>query len=346
MNKTQSEWVKNPDGTRGWVWNPITGSLGDCPNPNARKLANGRLKERYLANDNIAPVYEGRIVLRLEDPFYPRFWEDRLNSIGKPNDYGYSQVKHRKGISVCEMSDLFGIGIPDEWIELVLGEILRWPEHRFYLRTKQPQNLPAWSPFPDNCWVGVPATDSEQYSRAVYWLKEIEAKVKYILLEPLLERIQLKAWPWQLFPEGKPKGICDQVIIGAQTKPYKPPEIEHIREIVEACDKAGVPVFLRNNLVPLFNTQKTIPRWATNQTGLRQEMPNVKREVSVLRTWICERCNREINVSFPCRRCNRQVCGECIVLREGSLQLCLDCAGDIESQSQLWCEVHYAKANT
>jgi len=175
------------------------------------------------------------------------------------------------------------------------------PQHTFIFLTKQPQNLPAWSPFPDKCHVGVTATGSEQYSRAVYWLKEIEAKVKYISLEPLLERIQLKAWPWQLFPEGKPKGICDGVIIGACTgtnsemsrlteddsglslmeygsKWTAQPKIEWVREIVEACDKAGVPVFLKNNLVPLFNTQKTIPRWATNQTGLRQEMPNVERD--------------------------------------------------------------------
>lgn len=56
------------------------------------------------------------------------------------------------------------------------------------------------------------------------------------------------------------------VIIGAQTKPYKPPKIEWVREITEACDKAGTLVFHKDNLKPIF----PIP---TNT--LRQELPNV-----------------------------------------------------------------------
>ena len=45
---------------------------------------------------------------------------------------------------------------------------------------------------------------------------------------------------------------CQWVIIGSQTKPYKPPKIEWVKEIVEACDKAGIPVFLKDNLKPLI----------------------------------------------------------------------------------------------
>ncbi len=38
------------------------------------------------------------------------------------------------------------------------------------------------------------------------------------------------------------------VILGSQTKPYKPPKIEWVQEIVETADKAGVEVFLKDNL--------------------------------------------------------------------------------------------------
>ena len=71
------------------------------------------------------------------------------------------------------------------------------------------------------------------------------------------------------------------VIIGAQTKPYKPPEIEWVKEIIEACDKAGVKVFLKNNLLKLLPVEK--PYWV-GLTGkkdehltakLRQEIPRV-----------------------------------------------------------------------
>ena len=38
------------------------------------------------------------------------------------------------------------------------------------------------------------------------------------------------------------------VIIGAQTKPLKIPPFEWVVEIVTVADKAGIPVFLKNNL--------------------------------------------------------------------------------------------------
>ena len=67
------------------------------------------------------------------------------------------------------------------------------PQHTFIFLTKQPQNLPAWSPFPDNAWVGVSATNQEQFDKAVKYLKEVEATVKFISFEPLLERISVSS---------------------------------------------------------------------------------------------------------------------------------------------------------
>ena len=312
INKTRIEWVKNPDGSQGYTWNPITGCLnhvnGLCKGGGfpcyAYKLANGRLKSRYLANKNTSTQnYD-------EDsyPFYPRFWEERLGAIPEIPDFKeYSsecrrqlQVDRQRGIFVCDMSDLFGIGIPDEWTSKVMEQIKLHPEHRFYLLTKQPQNLIKFSPFPDNAWVGVTATRTIQYAVAAYWLKEIEAKVKFISLEPFLERIAPKAWPWQLFPEGNPKGICDWLIIGACTgtkrdmeelcKRYlnltlmhwkgniwtAQPRIVDLREIVEAADRARIPVFLKDNLDSLLRTvDGQIPTGLCDNYGhtLRQEMP-------------------------------------------------------------------------
>ena len=50
MNRTKIEWCKNPNGTQGYTWNPITGCLNGCSYCYARKLADGRLKSRMLAN--------------------------------------------------------------------------------------------------------------------------------------------------------------------------------------------------------------------------------------------------------------------------------------------------------
>jgi len=168
------------------------------------------------------------------------------------------------------MSDLFGIGIPEEWTEEVLGEIVRWPEHRFYLLTKQPQNLIKWSPFPDNCYVGVTACNQKAHNEAVVVLAYIEANTKFISHEPLLEHISLH-------PPYSPEDAYDWDIIGSQTKPYRPPAIGDVQEIVKACDKAGVAVFLKDNLMPLIIDQPKVPSWSSDNKKLKQEMPRGER---------------------------------------------------------------------
>jgi protein gp37 len=283
MNRASSAtgWVKNPDGTQGYTWNPITGCLnhvnGLCKGGGfpcyAYKLANGRLKQRYLANKNIppavpatnltSPIYSS---VALIDPFYPRFWEEKLTTLHVPRKAG----SPAKGIFVCDMGELFGHWIPRTWQDQVFNAIKANPDYRFYLLTKQPQNLIKFSPFPENCWVGVTATSIPMVIEATKWLAGVQAKVKYLSLEPLVE--------WELGEKALLIGLLlhagvSWLIMGAQTNPYKPPEIEWVRQIVEAADKAGIPVFLKDNVRPLF--RQTMPWWAldTNRELYRQEMP-------------------------------------------------------------------------
>lgn len=67
------------------------------------------------------------------------------------------------------------------------------------------------------------------------------------------------------------------VILGSQTKPYKPPKVEWVAEIVRAADKAGIPIFLKDNLKPLFAKTVTLDDkwvWAKDHGGLyRREFP-------------------------------------------------------------------------
>lgn len=267
MNNTKIEWVKNPDGTQGYTWNPITGCLNGCDYCYARKVANTRLKERYLANKNWVTGIDISSYPN-NDPFYPRFWEDRMSC--QFSYYG----KKAQGIFVCSMSDLFGIGIPEQWIRKVLALIEVYPRHRFYLLTKQPRNLAKFSPFPDNCRVGVSATSDRHFYDAVCYLRDIEAEVKYISIEPMLTEITT-ANPVHL----KGCGI-NWIIIGSQTKPTVHPKIKWVKDVVEAADLAGIPVFLKDNLKPLIFTTvngKDIVEshnlWACKYFKLRQEMP-------------------------------------------------------------------------
>ena len=70
------------------------------------------------------------------------------------------------------------------------------------------------------------------------------------------------------------------LIIGAQTKPYKPPKIEWVQEIVEAADKAGIPVFLKENLRPILKDNWPNQPWAfRNGYYTDFEHPNIDRQL-------------------------------------------------------------------
>jgi len=286
INKTSIEWVKNPDGSQGYTWNPITGCLNGCPYCYARKLANGRLRQRYLANMNCPTSVDFRNgqyrpdANAYLDPFYPRFWPERLEE--------FSELAYKpRGIFTCDMSDLFGIGVPEEWTRKVLSTIKYQFFHRFYLLTNQPQNLPQWSPFPDNCCVGVTTTNQKALYDAVKYLSQIEASIKFLSLEPYLERMFIPVWALS---------FIDWVIIGACTGTKKDlielnkkypeltlmpygrkwslqPPVEWVEEIVRVAGQAGTPVFLKDNLMPLIIDQPRVPSWSSDNKGLRQEMP-------------------------------------------------------------------------
>jgi protein gp37 len=178
--------------------------------------------------------------------------------------------------------ELFGKWIPPEWMAIILGDCKILSQHTFIFLTKQPENLRWWQ-FPDNCWVGVSATNLKQYRNACVGLTVIQSKVRFISFEPLLERIPQIIPTYELSKE-----FVDWVIIGQQTPIRKAtmPKVGWIQEIVEACDKANIPVFLKNNLELALPFNEAEWAWArdgyatrhsTNvvYTGkLRQEFPS------------------------------------------------------------------------
>jgi len=270
MNKkTLIEWVKNPDGTQGETLNSKTGCLNHTPEGlclggmfpcYAYKLANGRLRTRYLANSILPSHDEPNHEAHHLDPFYPRFWPERLEQIRKR--------KKPTGYFLDDMSDWMGSYWPEEWTEAELQVMRDCPQHRFYTLTKQPQNLIKFSPYPPNCWVGVTATNPDLYLEARKYLRQIEATIKYISFEPLLAYTAVSAM-------GLNQATINWVIIGAQTKPYKPPEIEWVEEIVLAARKAGIAIFQKDNLKPLFKTHGApYDFWYGVNGELRQEFPN------------------------------------------------------------------------
>ena len=216
MNKTKIEWTD-------FTYNPISGCSKRCFYCYAWRLAKGRLRKFYLSNPNVAPGCDP------DDPFSPRFWPGRLD---EP-----CTLRRPSKIFVCSMGELFDPRVPDEWIEEVLAVARFCERHTFQFLTKQPQRAAQFD-FPSNAWVGVTATDDFMESNVtIARLRAIQAPVRFISYEPLLDAIpSVPCW-------------VNWIIIGAMTGPGAiKPEPEWVQHLIDLADAAGIPVFLKDNL--------------------------------------------------------------------------------------------------
>ena len=184
-----------------------------------------------------------------------------------------------------------------EWLPEIFDRCRQHPEHTFIFLTKQPQELPQWSPFPDNCSVGVSVCTDSMLKPAFDALYDIEATETFISFEPLLGQIDcevIKAAQYYRWLGG--------VIIGAMTgrkgrllqlqedrypqlrlekldavgrKWALLPQIDWVRDIVVAADAVDIPVFLKDNIYKLAMERPAEDHdlyWEDMST-LRQELP-------------------------------------------------------------------------
>lgn len=200
-------------------------------------------------------------------------------------------------IFVGSTIELFGEWVDAFWMDSIFRTVKDNPQHIFIFLTKQPQNFAKWSPFPDNCWVGVSTCNQEQANEFIPILMSTNAKVRFVSIEPMLSSINLNkllfGWeyssgnrePWYINAfENKyifgDEGDIDLkkinwLIIGQQTpvSVKTQPKISWISKIVEAADKAGVPVFLKDNILDIINCNSSETAFAFDKAGYyRQEI--------------------------------------------------------------------------
>ena len=186
--------------------------------------------------------------------------------------------KAPRKIFLCSTNDYWGGWIPAEWREAIRQKTQEYPQHTFQVLTKQYQNLVKDSPYPSNWWVGITATNTKMFHNACYYLASIEASIKYLSLEPFLE------WEDDGYQGGRMVAAGIKLVIIGRLTGYGhkyDPKLEWVEEIVRAADRAGVKVFLKDNLKPLLrNSEGWTPAWAVSarepdgsKEYLRQEMP-------------------------------------------------------------------------
>lgn len=217
--KTGIEWTDV-------TWNPMTGCTkisAGCDNCYAYTLAHSKTREAYLRRVPVRDTPRGR-----EEPFAPRFWEDRLD---QPLRW-----RNAKRVFVNSMSDVFHAHFNFDMIERVFDVMNRAPQHQFQLLTKRPERALRYADrltWTRNIWIGTSVEDMVVADR-VDALRAIEpAHVRFISAEPLLgplDTLNLKGIHWVI--GGGESGA------GARRC-----ELEWARGLRDLCCDAGVAFF-------------------------------------------------------------------------------------------------------
>jgi protein gp37 len=181
-------------------------------------------------------------------------------------------LKKPARIGVCFTGDLFGDWVdPCQIIEsqdprmdgVFLAAIIKqvvadMGQHQFFFLTKNPKGYQKWGKFPDNAWVGATVCNQKMLETAFTTMTQITTGHGWLSIEPLMERLDcaefidvVKEYQW-----------IEWVVIGGWSGSKTAPDVEWVKEIVRACDRALIPVFLKDNLKPLYGED------------LRQALPN------------------------------------------------------------------------
>lgn len=189
--------------------------------------------------------------------------------ITKANDYyfkGPIYWSQPRKIFTCHTSDFF-IKEADEWREEAWNVIRRCPQHTWQIITKRPERILKCLPEDwgengyDNVWLGVTVENQEQFKR-VEILSKIPAKIRFIISEPILEKIDFLI-------EKDGERLIDNfkwVILGGESGNeygryrYRPSEIEWYESAIKQLRE--------NSKVAIF--VKQLGAYLRNKLGLKE----------------------------------------------------------------------------
>ncbi len=204
----------------GWThttWNPITG---------CSKISHGC---KYCYAERMAKRLHAQGMEKYRNGFKLTTHEHTLKDPLK--------WKKPKIVFVNSMSDLFHKDVPAKFIMSVFEVMNEASQHTFQVLTKRPERVVKankhlhWT---SNIWMGT-SVESEKYLSRTEVLKQTDACVKFLSLEPLLAP----------FPNLNLSGI-DWVIVGGESGPgARPMKEEWVTEIRDNCVESGVPFFFK-----------------------------------------------------------------------------------------------------
>jgi len=227
MNRTKIEWCD-------YTWNPITGCERLCD----------------FDKDGKPDCYAVKQAIRFGRSFKPTFHPDRLDEILKLKAPTERDNQMRKPwiakaypenwlIFPCSIADIFAPWTKAEWRLEVLAKMESCPtKHIFQLLTHSPENLIGYRQNPDNFWIGI-SIHSQSDVEKVGYLRDVEAGVRFISIEPMLEQIDLN----------DVVDAVDWVIVGQLTKAKRwPIQPRWIEALLNFARGYNIPLFIKDNV--------------------------------------------------------------------------------------------------
>jgi len=210
---TQSkiEWTEQ-------TWNPVTGCTK--VSPGCKHCYAETMAKRLTAMQ--APGYDNGFEISL--------MHDRL----------MQPLKRKKPTVyfVNSMSDLFHEDIPFSYLDKVFETIQQTPQHTYQILTKRADRMTTYfknREVPQNAWLGVSVEDKKYGLPRIDFLRQINATVRFLSVEPLLENIErmnLKGIHW--------------VIVGGESGPKaRPMKPEWVNSIQLQCEIQNVAFFFK-----------------------------------------------------------------------------------------------------
>lgn len=208
---TKIEWAEE-------TWNPLTGcskiSPG-CDNCYAERNAN-RLR--------------GRVGYDADEPFKITWHPKRLE---KPLRFKKSKI-----IFVGSMGDIFHENVKVKHVVEIFKTAEKAPWHKYLFLTKRPKNMlyafNRYGRIPENFWLGVTAENQEMHDLRVPILKKLDAKVKFVSVEPMLEPVRIDQ-------------ELDWIICGGETgAKARKLETWWVQGLVNECLRYGIPFMFKS----------------------------------------------------------------------------------------------------
>jgi protein gp37 len=172
----------------------------------------------------------------------------------------------------CDMSDLFGAWVQEDWIAQCFAVMAATPHHTHLILTKRPERMQAWvaahypTPLP-HVWLGTSVEDQQAADTRIPWLLKTPAGVRFLSVEPLLGPVRLdRLGPWkepgvaclrEVYPLAGLMAIPDSdwdvgrigwVIVGGESgRIRRPMDLPWLTTVAADCDAARVPLYVKQD---------------------------------------------------------------------------------------------------